>query len=99
MDGFCKVELKPFGPVHNHEVAYPPFSYKFSVLPVQTGELLDADAIHVPCPKELNAESMMMVNTKNSLALTGLWNTEKCAVHFSVILFKVGKKFSIGVFF
>ncbi len=46
--GFCKFDVKPLGPVQLHDVAYPPLSYKFNVLPTQTGELLDARAMHPP---------------------------------------------------
>jgi hypothetical protein len=42
--GFCCVELNPFGPDHEYEVAPPGPELKLSVLPAQTGLLLDAVA-------------------------------------------------------
>lgn len=40
--GFCKVLVKPFGPVQAKLVPEFVVAYKFNVLPAQIGELLDA---------------------------------------------------------
>ena len=44
IDGFCKSELKPLGPVHDHVV--PALAFRFNVLPAQSGLLLAARAVN-----------------------------------------------------
>jgi hypothetical protein len=41
--GFCNVEEKLFGPVHEYEI--PPVALRFRVVPEQTGPLLEARGI------------------------------------------------------
>jgi hypothetical protein len=43
MVGFCKVELKPFGPVHTNVEPGVLDAVKLSALPEQIGELLVID--------------------------------------------------------
>ncbi len=42
MSGFCKSDVKPFGPVHEKEFAPVAVAFRLIVLPSSTGELLDA---------------------------------------------------------
>ncbi len=40
MEGFCSVDVKLFGPVHEYVAPETKLDVRFNVLPVQTGELL-----------------------------------------------------------
>ena len=42
MLGFCKSEVKPFGPVHEKEIAPVAVAFRLIVPPSSTGELLEA---------------------------------------------------------
>ena len=48
IDGFCNVEVKPFGPDHDHDNPVPPLELKLNVPPAFTGLLLVAVAIGAP---------------------------------------------------
>ena len=68
--GFCKLEVNPLGPLHETEVQLPA-TLRFSALPKQTGELLDAvrlkaagslittvaEAVQAPLPLPFAAEA------------------------------------------
>ena len=68
--GFCKLEVNPLGPLHATEVQLPA-TLRFSALPKQTGELLDAvrlkaagslittvaEAVQAPLPLPFAAEA------------------------------------------
>jgi hypothetical protein len=44
-DGFCKVDIKPDGPLHDHEVAPVELAERLTIPPTQIGPLLDGAAV------------------------------------------------------